>query len=731
MAAYDLISPLPDIDLRPLLELTDDTGVLCERGAGRDRPAYDLEDNAIALMASVLYHALRGGAGGHVPMYRYLAFVGYAFDGERGRFRSAMGHDRRWVDRMGGEDAHARTLWALGLTAVLAPAENMRSLALRLFDIALPAIRSSPYLHSWAYALLGVDNVLRAVPDHDAAGQLRKRFAGEMLDIYRTMSDARWRWWEDAISYDSARLPQTLVVTGAAMDDTAMVKAGLASLEWLIELQTAADGHPSLIGNDGWMNRKGSRAQYDQEPGEAAALVGACLAAARVTRDDTWYARARWAFSWFHGNNDHRTSLIDPASGACAHHLGERGPSAEIGARASLQYMHALPELPRFRTDRQVGATVVAPRSLGLGVVGASRIASLALTCYREIGELDPVSVCSSDPERAHAFAEAHHLGGTASFEEMLADERIDLVYVAGVPDTHAPRAIAALQAGKHVFCEKPLALNRADAHRVAEAAAARDRRLGVDMVLRYGPLYASVEAIVRSRLLGAVLRVQVTDCGDDEGMPREHWFWDPARSGGIFIEHAIDYFDLVRAWLGEGFVESAQRIRRPGTTRVDQALCAVSIPPQTTVGYYHGLHQSRHLQRNQIRIICESGEIAVGGWMGDRLELEALLDAESIERLRGLLPEDSTVEQGVRPSGSRSGSRRSGRVPIDAVVRARWEDPAPAEVVHQRALRAAMADFLNTITRSNHRPRVDLTDSIRALEYACDADWLAREVRS
>ncbi|MFW5699011.1 MAG: glycosyl transferase family 1, partial [Planctomycetota bacterium] len=299
MAAYDLISPLPDIDLRPLLELTDDTGVLCERGAGRDRPAYDLEDNAIALMASVLYHALRGGAGGHVPMYRYLAFVGYAFDGERGRFRSAMGHDRRWVDRMGGEDAHARTLWALGLTAVLAPAENMRSLALRLFDIALPAIRSSPYLHSWAYALLGVDNVLRAVPDHDAAGQLRKRFAGEMLDIYRTMSDARWRWWEDAISYDSARLPQTLVVTGAAMDDTAMVKAGLASLEWLIELQTAADGHPSLIGNDGWMNRKGSRAQYDQEPGEAAALVGACLAAARVTRDDPWYARARWAFSWF------------------------------------------------------------------------------------------------------------------------------------------------------------------------------------------------------------------------------------------------------------------------------------------------------------------------------------------------------------------------------------------------------------------------------------------------
>ena len=64
-----------------------------------------------------------------------------------------------------------------------------------------------------------------------------------------------------------------------------MVEQGLASLEWLVGLQLSADGIVSLIGNQGWLRRDGSRARFDQQPIDACALVEACLAAWQATRE--------------------------------------------------------------------------------------------------------------------------------------------------------------------------------------------------------------------------------------------------------------------------------------------------------------------------------------------------------------------------------------------------------------------------------------------------------------
>jgi predicted dehydrogenase len=140
--------------------------------------------------------------------------------------------------------------------------------------------------------------------------------------------------------------------------------------------------------------------------------------------------------------------------------------------------------------------------------------------------------VASRDLERARAFAAAH--GATTSYgsyEALLADPTIDVVYIALPNHLHAPWSIRALDAGKHVLCEKPLALSVAEVDAIAEAAARNDR-IAVEafMYLHHPQIHTALE-IVGSGTLGDLQVIDATfsfflDYPDD---PRI----DPAMGGG------------------------------------------------------------------------------------------------------------------------------------------------------------------------------------------------------
>ena len=136
-----------------------------------------------------------------------------------------------------------------------------------------------------------------------------------------------------------------LVTSGAALDDKAMRETGLASLRWLVEVQTVEAGHLSFIGNRGWMTRAGARARFDQQPLEAFGFVHACLAAARATGEAVWLGEARRAFDWFLGKNDLSLPLYDAETGGCCDGLTPEGVNRNQGAESTLAYVLSVLEL--------------------------------------------------------------------------------------------------------------------------------------------------------------------------------------------------------------------------------------------------------------------------------------------------------------------------------------------------------------------------------------------------
>jgi hypothetical protein len=120
---------------------------------------------------------------------------------------------------------------------------------------------------------------------------------------------------------------------------------GLKSLRWLASIQKTPTGCFRPIGSEGFYLRDGARADFDQQPVEAQAMVAACLEAHRATGDDTWSREARRAFEWFLGRNDLALPLYDPGTGGCADGLHPDRVNENQGAESTLAFHIALAEM--------------------------------------------------------------------------------------------------------------------------------------------------------------------------------------------------------------------------------------------------------------------------------------------------------------------------------------------------------------------------------------------------
>ena len=116
-----------------------------------------------------------------------------------------------------------------------------------------------------------------------------------------------------------------------------------------------------------------------------------------------------------------------------------------------------------------------------------------------------------------------------------------------------------ALRAGKHVLVEKPTALRTKEADELLAVADERDLLLATNLMQRYNPLADAVQGLLDRKPLGELIHGYFENYACDEQLTPEHWFWDRSKSGGIFIEHGVHFFDLFAGWLGPGRVEAAQ----------------------------------------------------------------------------------------------------------------------------------------------------------------------------
>jgi predicted dehydrogenase len=212
----------------------------------------------------------------------------------------------------------------------------------------------------------------------------------------------------------------------------------------------------------------------------------------------------------------------------------------------------------------------MAMERLSIGCLGAARIAPAAL--IKPAAANDGVvcaAVAARDPERARAFATKHNIPKVHdTYEALLADDELDAVYNPLPNGLHGLWTVRALDAGKHVLCEKPFTANAVEAQEVADAAAASGLVVMEAFHWRYHPMAARMLEVIASGELGDVRRIEAALCFPLPMFKDIRYQLDLA--GGALMDAGCYPVSMVRALAGAepSVVRASAKLQSPGVDR-------------------------------------------------------------------------------------------------------------------------------------------------------------------
>jgi predicted dehydrogenase len=304
---------------------------------------------------------------------------------------------------------------------------------------------------------------------------------------------------------------------------------------------------------------------------------------------------------------------------------------------------------------------------VGWGMVGVGGVAGLVGPAFATTEEAQLLAVSSRDPARARSFAATHGAAQTYDrYEDLLADPNVEVIYL-GTPNwMHAEQTLRALDAGKHVLVEKPMALTVADAEGMVEASDRAGRLLGVGFHLRHHPLLIELQRRLQSGAYGRIALIQA-QWGIDMAAVTG-WKVDPKRAGaGSIMGLGVHLVDLMLWLTGQDVRTVIARADGPSDRYpVEFLTLGVLEFDDGTLGQITCSRRLPH-SRNHLTVYTSGARLTAEGAISMRGEGELLIEQNGIEeRVDMPLPnpygaEIAAFSQAVRTGTPFAASGRDG----------------------------------------------------------------------
>ena len=211
--------------------------------------------------------------------------------------------------------------------------------------------------------------------------------------------------------------------------------------------------------------------------------------------------------------------------------------------------------------------------TLRIGLIGASRVATYAVIGpARSLDGVEVTAIAARSADRATAYAATHDIARALTYDAMIADSAIDLIYIGTPPSEHLAQALAAIAAGKPVLIEKPVAMNTGEASRIHHAAAAAGVQVFEAMHSLHHRLFKHLALILHHGAIGTIVEVDARFNAAVGTAPGE-FRWDAGLGGGALMDLGVYPLAWCRFLLGDSFAVTAATARRAGA--VDVAFAA------------------------------------------------------------------------------------------------------------------------------------------------------------
>ncbi|QQG50316.1 MAG: glycosyltransferase [Candidatus Berkelbacteria bacterium] len=293
---------------------------------------YSIDDNARALMVCLWHHKIFGDEAILRLAEIYFNYV-KKVEKDGGSFHNFLSFTEQILDNEGSEDSIGRAIWALGEACADSPMKFMKEAAEgSLKRSALEHHLEHPHVRTKAYVLLG----LISANDETMA----RIWANKLVDIFHANSSPDWQWFEEALRYANGILPYALAKAYISTKDKRYLEISEQSFRWLNGV-SRLDDKPAPIGQNGWYFKDGDKAEYDQQPLEAADMVLAATALYEATKNEEFLRNALEWMSWYHGNNTANKPLISEQTGGIYDAVTPGGVNENQGAESIVTYLLA------------------------------------------------------------------------------------------------------------------------------------------------------------------------------------------------------------------------------------------------------------------------------------------------------------------------------------------------------------------------------------------------------
>lgn len=292
------------------------------------------------------------------------------------------------------------------------------------------------------------------------------------------------------------------------------------------------------------------------------------------------------------------------------------------------------------------------PATCKLGVLGAGLYANATLLpAIKNIADIELVGIASSGGLHAqHSGQKFGFKYATSSDEEILNDPNINTVAILTRHDSHADLVVKALNAGKHVFVEKPLAVNAEQLAQVTDVLTSTHGLLTVGFNRRFAPLAQSLSAFLSNRKepLHAHYRVNAGY------IPLSHWTHDEVLGGGRIIGEGCHFVDFITFLVGAAPVRvSAYALPNGGKYREDNVSMTFTFPDGSIGVVDYLANGDKSFPKERVEVFC-SGSIAI---LDDFVSLVTVKDGKKKEERRaqdkGWRPEMETFARAIRAGGA------------------------------------------------------------------------------
>ena len=376
-----LPNQLPEVKLDHLKLLTDDVGIIqhTDFGVPALRYGYSTDDVGRSLVAlTQLINSEEKAEELWELITTYMSFLEHA-QTDTGHFHNFMSYKGEFLDEKGSEDTLGRAIYGLGhVVSCSYLSKNIRMLAHTLISKSRPEMENLSHPRAKAYTMCGLYEVLRTGIDADEFGpdeflsisdshrdaaksvdsliekdafeSIFVSHADSLVDLYETNQKDDWNWFGPTVTYSNAKLSESLLLAYNYTKDKTYRKIGLATLDFLTEIQWRGDFF-DLVGNHGWYSYNGEKPLFDQQPIEAGYLTQAYVSAYEIVHDKRYLELAKYSFEYFLGRNRLQTVMYDYSTGAVCDGLNSDGMNCNQGAEPVICYLMAFSSLNKNENE--------------------------------------------------------------------------------------------------------------------------------------------------------------------------------------------------------------------------------------------------------------------------------------------------------------------------------------------------------------------------------------------